>query len=330
MKKNLHKNFKILITRKLPEKIEKKLEETYSIIKNKTDKQISYRELKKKVENIDVLIPCISDTIDASIIKSAKRLKLISNFGNGVDNLDLITARDKNILVTNTPDVLTEDTADVVLTLLLMICRKILVARKKIIKGEWNGWGPSETLGERINKKKLGILGMGRIGKAVAKRLMILGMEINYHNRKRLSKPLEKKYNAKYWSNLDDMLSHVDVLTVHCPHTPETFHLLSSQRLRLLKKNCIVINTSRGEIIDEKALADLLIKKKIGGAGLDVFEHEPQISQKLFEAENVILLPHISSATRESRIAMGERVLMNINHFVNKKVPPDLVSEPVD
>ena len=317
----------ILITRKLPEKIEKKLEENYSVIQNKKDKKYSYKDLKKRIENIDILIPCISDTIDASIIKAAKKLKLIANFGNGVDNLDLITAKEKRIVVTNTADGLTEDTADVVLTMLLMLIRKILTARKKLMKGEWNGWGPSETLGERVFGKKVGIIGMGRIGCAVAKRLIVLGMEINYHNRDRLNKASERKYNARFWNDLDSMISYVDVLTIHCPHTPETFHLLSKKRLKLLKKNSIIINTSRGEIIDESALADLLINKKIGGAGLDVFEHEPQISQKLLESPNVVLLPHISSATNESRIAMGERVLKNINFFIKGKCPPDKITD---
>ena len=321
------KNSLILITRKLPEKIEKKLEENFSVIQNKKDKKYSYKDLKKKIEHIDILIPCISDTIDASIIKAAKKLKLIANFGNGVDNLDLITAKEKRIVVTNTPDVLTEDTADVVLTMLLMLIRKILTARKKLLKGEWNGWGPSETLGERVFGKKVGIIGMGRIGCAVAKRLIVLGMEINYHNRDRLNKASERKYNARFWNDLDSMISYVDVLTIHCPHTPETFHLLSKKRLKLLKKNSIIINTSRGEIIDESALADLLINKKIGGAGLDVFEHEPQISQKLLESPNVVLLPHISSATNESRIAMGERVLKNIDFFIKGKSPPDKITD---
>ena len=321
------KNSLILITRKLPEKIEKKLEENFSVIQNKKDKKYSYKELKKRIENVDILIPCISDTIDASIIKAAKKLKLIANFGNGVDNLDLITAKEKKIIVTNTPDVLTEDTADVVLTMLLMLFRKILTARKKLLKGEWNGWGPSETLGERVFGKKVGIIGMGRIGCAVAKRLRVLGMEINYHNRDRLNKVSEKKYSARFWDDLDSMISYVDVLSIHCPHTPETFHLLSKKRLNLLKKNSIIINTSRGEIIDEGALADLLINKKIAGAGLDVFEHEPQISQKILESPNVVLLPHISSATKESRIAMGERVLKNINFFIKGKCPPDKITD---
>ncbi len=321
------KKILILITRKIPDTVERKLEENFSIIKNKNDKKYSYRDLKKKIVNVDILIPCISDTIDASIIKAGKKLKLIANFGNGVDNLDLTTAKENNVMVTNTPDVLTEDTADVVLTMILMICRQIPTAQKRIIKGEWNGWGPSETLGERISGKKVGIIGMGRIGSAVAKRLSVLGIKINYHNRNRVSKIVERKYNAKYWANLEDMLSNVDLLSIHCPYTPETFHLLSKKRLKLLKKNCILINTSRGEIIDEESLADLLLKKKIGGAGLDVFEHEPQITQKLFESDNVVLLPHISSATKQSRVAMGERVLKNILCYVRGKRCPDLIDK---
>ncbi len=321
----VRKNIVILITRKLPEKIEKKLKEDFKVISNKTDKKLSYNELKKKICDVDILIPCVSDTIDASIIKSGKKLRLIANFGNGVDNLDLVTAKEENVLVTNTPDVLTEDTADLVLTMILMISRKVIEAQKKLIGGKWSGWGPSETLGQRIKGKSVGIIGMGRIGRAVAQRLNILGVNILYHNRKRLSKTLERVHQARYFDNLDLMISKSDIISIHCPYTPETFHLMSKKRLNLLKKNCIIINTSRGEIIDEQALANLLFQKKIGGAGLDVFEHEPEITQKLFESSNVILLPHISSATFESRIAMGDRVIKNVKSFVNGKVPPDLV-----
>ncbi len=317
----------ILLTRKLPDKIEAQLEKRFTVILNNSDKKYSYTELKKKVENVEILIPCISDTIDASIIKAGKKLKLIANFGNGVDNLDLITAKERNILVTNTPDVLTEDTADLVLTMVLMICRQISDAQKKIINGKWMGWGPNETLGERMSGKKIGIIGMGRIGMAVAKRSRVLGMQINYHNRRRLSSKIEKEFRARYWENLNDMLSYVDILTIHCPFTPATFHLLSRKKLKLLKKNCIIINTSRGEIVDEQELANLLFRKKIAGAGLDVFEHEPQITPKLLELDNVLLLPHISSATKESRISMGLRVLKNVEYYSKGKKPPDLITK---
>ena len=330
MDKKIKMNFKnliILITRKLPEKIEKKLKHDYTVILNKNDKKLSYNELKKKINNVDILIPCVSDTIDASIIKAGKKLKLIANFGNGVDNLDLVTAKEENVLVTNTPDVLTEDTADLVLTMILMISRKVIDAQTKLINEKWMGWGPSETMGQRIKGKNVGIIGMGRIGQAVAKRLNILGVNIFYHNRKRLPKSDENRYDACYFDDLDLMISKSDIISIHCPFTPDTFHLLSKKRLKLLKRNCIVINTSRGEIIDEQALAWLLFKKKIGGAGLDVFEHEPQITPKLLESKNVVLLPHISSATIESRIAMGERVIKNINFFAKSKKPPDLVSK---
>ena len=321
-------NFIILITRKLPEKIEEKLKQKFKVILNKSDKKLSYNELKKKIQNIDILVPCVSDTIDGSIIKSGKKLKLIANFGNGVDNLDLVTAKEKGVIVTNTPDVLTEDTADLVLTMILMISRKVIDAQKKLMSGNWSGWGPSETMGKRIKGQNIGIIGMGRIGCAVANRLKILGGKILYHNRKRLNKSIEKKYSAQFFSNLDLMISKSDIISIHCPYTPETFHLLSKKRLKLLKRNCIVINTSRGEIIDEQALAILLHQKKIGGAGLDVFEHEPQITPSLLDSQNVVLLPHISSATIESRVAMGERVIKNIEFFTNRKRPPDLVNKP--
>ena len=321
-------NFIILITRKLPEKIEEKLKQKFKVILNKSDKKLSYNELKKKIQNIDILVPCVSDTIDGSIIKSGKKLKLIANFGNGVDNLDLVTAKEKGVIVTNTPDVLTEDTADLVLTMILMISRKVIDAQKKLMSGNWSGWGPSETMGTRIKGQNIGIIGMGRIGCAVANRLKILGGKILYHNRKRLNKSIEKKYSAQFFSNLDLMISKSDIISIHCPYTPETFHLLSKKRLKLLKRNCIVINTSRGEIIDEQALAILLHQKKIGGAGLDVFEHEPQITPSLLDSQNVVLLPHISSATIESRVAMGERVIKNIEFFTNRKRPPDLVNKP--
>ena len=320
------KKIKILLTRKLPDEIEKKLLKKFSVVINKNDKKLSYTELKKRVADIDVLVPCISDTIDASIIKAAKNLKLIANFGNGVDNLDLVTANEKQILVTNTPDVLTEDTADLVLTMILMISRQIVSAQEKLMSGNWNGWGPSETLGEKLSGKKIGIIGMGRIGKAVASRCKSCGIKINYHNRNRLNKLEESSFEARFWENLDAMLCHVDIISIHCPYTPETFHLLSKKRLMKLKKNSIIINTSRGEIIDETELARLLIRQKIAGAGLDVFEHEPQITQELLDAKNVVLLPHISSATKESRISMGDRVITNIESFSSGRRPPDIVS----
>ena len=322
-----NKNLSILLTRKLPEPIEKKLDQKYNVIFNKQDKQLGYNELKKKIKDINILVPCIGDTIDSSIIKSANKLKMIANFGNGVDNIDLITAKENNIVVSNTPEVLTEDTADIVITMLLMLSRNIKSAEKSLYEGKWLGWGPNKSHGQKIKGKKLGIIGMGRIGQAVSKRALTLGISINYHNRNRLSKTVEKKLNARFWENLNEMLKNMDIISIHCPYTPETFHLLSMRRLKLLKKNSIVINTSRGEIIDENALASLLIDKKIYGAGLDVFENEPQVTPRLFEADNVVLLPHISSSTYESRIAMGNRVLNNIESFYKKGKPIDIVPQ---
>ena len=319
------KNFTILLTRRLPELIEKELIEDHNVMVNIKDKPYSYKELRKKIENVDILVPCISDTIDSSVLKSAKKLQLIANFGNGVDNIDLITADEKKIIVTNTPEVLTEDTADIVLTLILMLLRKVRQAETKLYQGKWDGWGPSITHGERLAGKNLGIIGMGRIGSAVAKRALTLGLKINYHNRNKLNKSVEDKFRAKYWKDLNAMLKNVDILSVHCPYTPETFHLLSKRRLKLMKKTSIIINTSRGEIVDENALAEQLTKNKIHGVGLDVFEHEPQVNTKLLESKNAVLLPHISSATKESRDAMGLRVLKNIERFSLGSNPPDRI-----
>ena len=206
-----------------------------------------------------------------------------------------------------------------------MLCRSIPKAQQLLSDGTWSGWGPNKTLGQSINGKKLGIIGMGRIGQAVSSRAIQLGVDINYHNRKRLTRSIEKKFKAKFWPNLNELLMNMDIISIHCPYTPETFHLLSKRRLKLLKKTSILINTSRGEIIDENALASLLLSKKIFGAGLDVFENEPQVSPKLFEAENVVLLPHISSSTSQSRVAMGNRVLKNIELFLAGKKPKDIV-----
>ncbi|MBD74116.1 MAG: D-glycerate dehydrogenase [Rickettsiales bacterium] len=321
----MHTNLNILLTRKLPDSIEKKLSKQFKVLVNSKDKLYTYNELKKKIENIDILVPSIGDTIDSSIIRSAKKLKMIANFGNGVDNIDLITAKEEKITVTNTPEVLTDDTADIVILMMLMLTRETKQAEKTLYTGNWTGWGPSKTVGQRIKGKKLGIIGMGRIGQAVSKRAITLGLEINYHNRKKLPLSLEKNLNAKYWKDLDMMIKVMDIISIHCPYTSETFHLLSKSRLKRLKKKCILINTSRGEIIDENELANLLISKKIAGAGLDVFENEPQISPKLFEAENVVLLPHISSATIESRLEMGNRVIKNITDFVNMRKPKDTI-----
>ena len=321
----MHKNLNILLTRKLPDSIEKTLSRQFNVSTNKKDKLYTYSELKKKIQAIDILVPSIGDTIDSSIIRSANKLKMIANFGNGVDNIDLITAKEENIVVTNTPEVLTDDTADIVILMILMLTREIKRAESILHNGNWTGWGPSKTIGQTIKGKKLGIIGMGRIGQAVSKRAMTLGLKIHYHNRKRLPSKVEKTYNALYWSDLEKMLATMDIISIHCPYTAETFHLLSKSRLRRIKKSCIIINTSRGEIIDENELATLLINKKISGAGLDVFENEPQVSPKLFEADNVVLLPHISSATIESRTQMGKRVIMNIDDFVRNKRPRDTV-----
>jgi len=264
---------------------------------------------------------------DGQTGKSGEQLKLIANFGNGVDNIDVATAVQRGITVTNTPGALTEDTADMTMALILAVPRRLTEGERIVRAGTWPGWGPTWMLGHRIWGKRLGIIGMGRIGTAVARRARGFGLSIHYHNRRQVHADLEKELEATYWESLDQMLAHMDIITVNCPHTPATYHLLSARRLALLKPDTYIVNTSRGEAIDENALTRMLTSGEIAGAGLDVFEHEPAVNPKLRELDNVILLPHMASATLEGRIDMGEKVIINIKTFVDGHTPPDRVLE---
>jgi glyoxylate reductase len=293
---------------------------------NLEDKPLSKAELIEAVKTADVLVPTITDRIDAAILSQAgPNLKLIANFGTGVDNIDLATARQRSITITNTPGVLTEDTADMTMALILAVPRRLAEGERLLRSEKWNGWSPTHMLGHRIWGKRLGVIGMGRIGQAVARRAKAFGMSIHYHNRKRLHPELEAELEATYWESLDQMLARMDVVTIHCPHTPATFHLLSARRLALLQPHSYVINTSRGEIVDENALTRMLGRGELAGAGLDVFEHEPAVNPKLLGLDNVVLLPHLGSATIESRIDMGEKVIINIKTFADGHNPPDRV-----
>jgi glyoxylate reductase len=254
-------------------------------------------------------------------------LRLIASFGTGVDHIDLKSARQRGITVTNTPGVLTEDTADMTMALILATARRLVEGERLIRSGDWTGWSPTGMLGHRLYGKRLGIVGMGRIGSAVARRGRGFGLSIHYHNRRRVTEELESELEATYWESLDQMLSRMDVISVNCPHTPATYHLLSARRLKLLQPHAYVVNTSRGEVIDERALARMLEAGELAGAGLDVFEHEPAISPKLMKQDRVVLLPHMGSATIEGRIDMGEKVIINIKTFVDGHTPPDRVLE---
>jgi len=318
----------VILTRTLPDSIETRMRELFDAKLNETDQAMSSEALLKAVQTADVLVPTVTDRIDADLIAAAgDQLKLIASFGTGVDHIDLAAARKKGIPVTNTPGALTEDTADVAMALMLAVPRRIAEGDKVARSGTWKGWSPTGMLGRRINGKRLGIIGMGRIGEAIARRARGFGLSIHYHNRKRVHPETEAELEATYWESLDQMLSRVDIVSVNCPHTEATHQLLSRERLSLLQPTAYLVNTSRGEVVDEAALADLLADQQIAGAGLDVYADEPNIPKGLVDLPNVVLLPHIGSATIEGRLGMGEKVIINIQTFWDGHTPPDRVIE---
>jgi glyoxylate reductase len=317
---------KVIVTRKLPDPVETRMRELFDAELNLSDEPMSRDALAQALQRADVLAPTITDKLDAETLAMAgPQLKLIANFGAGVDHIDVAAANAKGITVTNTPGVLTEDTADLTMTLMMAVLRRVVEGANILREGKFSGWSPTWMLGRRITGKRLGIIGMGRIGQAVARRARAFGLQIHYHNRKPVSHLIAEELGATYWDSLDQMLARVDIVTVHSPHTPATYHLLSARRLKLLQPHAIVINTARGEIIDEAALAQLLAEGKIAGAGLDVFEREPEIKPELLAAPNTVLLPHMSSATIEGRIDMGEKVIINIKTWMDGHRPPDRV-----
>ncbi|MED5312928.1 MAG: D-glycerate dehydrogenase [Pseudomonadota bacterium] len=318
----------VFLTRKLPDSTETRMRELFDTRLNETDLPMSDAELRDVVKQADVLVPTVTDRIDGDLIAAAgDQLKLIASFGTGVDHIDLAAARARGITVTNTPGVLTEDTADVALALMLAVPRRIAEGDKVARAGDWNGWSPTGMLGHRINGKRLGIIGMGRIGSAVARRARGFGLSIHYHNRKPVHPETEAELEATYWESLDQMLSRVDIVSVNCPHTPATHRMLSRERLELMQPSAYLVNTSRGEVVDEDALADLLAKRHIAGAGLDVYADEPNITPSLMALSNVVLLPHIGSATIEGRLEMGDKVIINIQTFWDGHAPRDRVIE---
>lgn len=316
----------VVVTRKLPDSVETRMRELFDTRLNLEDKPMNQAELVEAMKSADVLVPTVTDRIDTSVISQAgDRLKLIANFGNGVDNIDVATANKRGIVVTNTPGVLTEDTADMAMALILAVPRRLMEGISVMEQGGWQGWSPTWMLGNRIWGKRLGIIGMGRIGQAVARRAKAFGMQIHYHNRRRLPAAVEAEHEATYWESLDQMLARMDVISIHCPHTPGTYHLLSARRLKLIRPDAYIVNTARGEVIDENSLARMILNNEIAGAGLDVFEHEPAVNPKLAQSNRVVLIPHMGSATIEGRSDMGEKVIINIKTFMDGHRPPDRV-----
>lgn len=293
---------------------------------NLADLPMTPQALAQAVAVADVLAPTVTDRIDAAILAQAgPQLKLIANFGAGVDHIDLQAAAARGITVTNTPGVLTEDTADMTMALILAAGRRLVEGALLVREGGFEGWSPNWMLGRRMGGKSLAIIGMGRIGQALARRARAFGMHIHYHNRHPVSPLIAGPLEATYWESLDQMLARADIVSINCPSTPATYHLLSARRLRLLQPHVIIVNTSRGEVIDEAALAQLLEAGDLAGAGLDVYEREPAISPKLMALPNVVLLPHMASATVEARAEMGEKVIVNIRTFLDGHRPPDRV-----
>jgi glyoxylate reductase len=320
----------VVITRKLPDQVETRMRELFDARLNIDDKPMTQPELVAAIREADVLVPTITDRIDAALIAQAGgQLKLIANFGNGVDNIDIAAATKKGITVTNTPNVLNEDTADMTMALMLAVPRRLTEGAALLRDGgKWVGWSPTWMLGHRIWGKRLGIVGMGRIGTAVARRAKAFGLSIHYHNRHRVMSSVEDELEATYWDSLDQMLARMDIVSVHCPSTPATFHLLSARRLELMQPRSYVVNTARGDIVDEDALIRLIREGRLAGAGLDVFEHEPAVNPKLVKLATegkVVLLPHMGSATIEGRIDMGEKVIINIRTLFDGHRPPDRV-----
>jgi glyoxylate reductase len=320
----------VVVTRKLPDHVETRMRELFDTRLNENDKPMDRNDMIEAVKAAEILVPTVTDQIDAAVLTQAgEQLRLIANFGNGVDHIDVTAALQRGITVTNTPAVLTEDTADMTMALILAVPRR-LAEGATVMTGEreWGGWSPTWMLGRRIGGKRLGIIGMGRIGQAVARRARSFGLQVHYHNRRRVAAKIEASLEATYWESLDQMLARMDIISVNCPHTPATYHLLSARRLRLMRPEAYVVNTARGEVIDENALTRLIEAGEIAGAGLDVFEHEPAVNPKLVRLARtgkVILLPHLGSATIEGRDDMGAKVIINIQTFMDGHRPPDRV-----
>ncbi|MCC3861890.1 2-hydroxyacid dehydrogenase [Pseudemcibacter aquimaris] len=316
----------VIVTRKLPDQVEERMKTLFNIKLNEDDHAFSKEELIDAVSQASVLVPTVTDKIDRDVINAAgPDLKMIANFGVGVNHIDLVTARNRMITVTNTPGVLTDDTADMAMGLMLSIMRRMSEGERILRAGNWDGWAPTQLRGARLSGKKLGIIGMGRIGQAFAMRAKAFGMEIHYHNRNPIEEVIANNLDATFWDGLDHMIMKMDVVSLNCPYTEETHQLMSEHRLGLMQKHAYLINTARGEVIDEEALITMLTNGDIAGAGLDVYVDEPKVNKGFMTLENVVMAPHLGSATMEARQAMGEKVIINVKTFLDGHSPRDRV-----
>ncbi len=320
------KPVRVVVTRRLPDPVERRLQDLFDVRLPRDDTPMTKADLIAAMQEAEVLVPSVTDQIDAGMLAQAgDGLRMIASYGAGVDHIDVASARQRGILVTNTPGVVTEDTADMAMALMLGVTRRMPEGLAMMQRGQWTGWAPTALLGGRISGRRLGILGMGRIGQAVARRATAFGMQIHYHNRRRVAAEIETQLGATYWEDLDEMVKRIDILSVNCPSTPDTFHLMNARRLQMMKPTAVIVNTARGDVIDEGALVRMLRAGELAGAGLDVYEHGVAVNPALRELPNVVLLPHMSSATEEGRIEMGEKVIINIKTYADGHRPPDQV-----
>lgn len=320
---------KIVISRKLPRPVEQRMGELFDVELNENDTPFTEDQIVDALQRADIFVPTVTDKLPAEVInKAGDQLKMIAQFGAGVDNIDVKAAAAKSIIVTNTPSVLTEDTADITMALILALPRRMVQGVDALKSGEFKGWSPTWMLGHRIFGKRIGIIGMGRIGQAVARRARAFGLEVHYHNRNRVSPAIEAQFATTYWENLDQMISRMDIVSINCPATPATYHLMHERRIKLMKPDAYLINTSRGEVVDEEALISALEAGQIAGAGLDVYEDEQNINPGLLALKNAVLLPHMGSSTVEARTEMGEKVIINIKNFLDGHMVPDRVLPP--
>ncbi|BDI61241.1 2-hydroxyacid dehydrogenase [Qipengyuania nanhaisediminis] len=317
---------RVVVTRHLAPAVEARMGELYEAVLNRDDVPMTRDALVAAMADCDVLVPTVTDRIDAAMIEGAgERLRLIANFGAGVEHIDLEAARARKIIVTNTPGVFTDDTADIAMAGIIGVPRRIREGVELVRKGEWTGWAPSAMLGRKIGGKVLGIIGMGRIGQAVAHRARAFGLEVAYHNRKPLPAALEQMLGVRFVADLDTLVAEADILSLHCPLTNATRGMIDARRIALMKQGACVINTARGELIDQDALIAALQSGHLSGAGLDVYPDEPDIDRRLIAHPNVMTLPHIGSATVEGREASGEKVIANIQFWKDGHRPPDQV-----
>ena len=319
---------RVIVTRHLMPSVEERMEQLFDTSLNREDKPMTRGELVAAMRDCDILVPTVTDHIDAAMIEAASdRLRMIASFGAGTDHLDLKAAAARKIVVTNTPGVFTDDTADIAMEMIIGVPRRVREGVGLVRRGEWTGWTPSGLLGRKLGGKVLGIIGMGRIGQAVAHRARVFGLEIAYTNRKRLPEAIERMLGARFVGDVDELIAEADILSLHCPYNEATHHLIDERRLGLMKPEVSLINTARGELIDQDALIGALEAGKLAGAGLDVYPDEPHVDERLLKFPNVMTLPHIGSATVEGRAASGEKVIANIQFWVDGHRPPDQVLE---